>query len=407
MSTLPEPADFGPAPTQQDRSRWREADLFARSTRVARIRERLKAAGLDAYFGVRPEHMRYLTGFSLKNGEEKIAGFSGQFFVGLEEVVILADNRYRTQAVRQATGVRVEPIAYDLRARWPDLLASIGARHVAAEAAFVSYGLWTSLTAAAPDIDLVPVDGWVEADRAIKEPAEIERIRAACAVADRALAAVLRSVRPGRTEQELALQLEWLVRTDGAEAMAFDPMCLAGPGAAAPHGSPSDRPVQANAVLLFDFGAQVDGYRSDLARTVFIGEPRSQDQEIYDLVARAQRATIDFLESAVAAGEAMPSGKALDAVARGVIESAGHGRHFEHATGHGIGLATHELPNLSRVAADTPIPSPTVFSVEPGVYLENDTGVRIEDLLLVDAGPRRVERLSQFPRDAVVVEIGA
>jgi Xaa-Pro aminopeptidase len=359
---------------------------------------------VDAYFGVRREHMRYLTGFTLGEGEEKVAGDSGKFLVSADDVNVLADSRYAIQVRREAPEAQVVEAHNDLPARWPALMASVGARRVAVEAAYLSHAAWGRLAAAAPDVELVPVEGWIEADRAVKEPAEIERIAAACAVADRALAALLPEIRPGLTEADLALRLEWLMRTGGAEALAFDVACLSGPEAALPHGSPGDRPVRAGAVLLFDFGAQVAGYRSDMTRTLFVGEPSGPDLEIYELVARAQAAAIAALEEAVARpDEPLPSGRAIDAVARDLIEAAGHGSHFGHGTGHGIGLATHEAPSLGRRAAETPLPSPTVFSVEPGVYLEGEMGVRIEDLVLFDAAAGRVERLTRFPREPLVV----
>ncbi|HYN48129.1 MAG TPA: M24 family metallopeptidase, partial [Candidatus Nanopelagicales bacterium] len=240
-------------------------------------------------------------------------------------------------------------------------------------------------------------------DRAVKEPAEVERIAAAAAVADRALAALLPEIHPQVTEAALAWRLEVLMREGGAEALAFDVAALAGPQAALPHGSPGARPVRAGRVLLFDFGAQVAGYRSDMTRTLFVGLPQERDLALYDLVAAAQRAAIDLLEQAVAAGGPLPSGRAVDAAARDRIAAAGHGAHFGHGTGHGIGLATHERPSLSRAAADDPLPSPTVFSVEPGVYLAGRTGVRIEDLVLLDAAGGRVELLTRFPREPLVL----
>ena len=252
---------------------------------------------MDAYFGVRREHMRYLTGFTLGEGEEKVAGNSGQFLVGGEDVAVLADSRYTIQVRREAPEARLVESYNDLPARWPDLLASAGARRVAVEAGFVSHATWEKLAAAAPDVELVAVEGWLEADRAVKEPAEIERIAAACAVADRALAALLPEILPGVTEAQLALRLEWLMRTGGAEALAFDVACLAGPEAALPHGAPGDRPVRAGSVLLFDFGAQVAGYRSDMTRTLFVGEPSARDLDVYDLVARAQSAAIEAVEA--------------------------------------------------------------------------------------------------------------
>jgi Xaa-Pro aminopeptidase len=400
----PAPADFASPPDIARRAAWEAADQAARPGRLARLRARFAGAGVDAYFGVRREHMRYLTGFTLADGEEKVAGQSGQFLVNGDEVVVLADSRYRIQAAREAPGARVFSAYNDLPARWSELLESTGAHRVAVEAGFVSQATWSRLAAAAPTVDLVPVEGWVEADRAVKEPAELERVAAACAVADRALAALLPEIRPGVTEADLALRLEWLIRTGGAEALAFDVACLSGPEAALPHGAPGDRPVLEGTVLLFDFGAQVAGYRSDMTRTLFVGEPSPRELDIYELVARAQTTAMERVVDAVQAGETpLPSGRAIDAAARDVIVAAGHGDDFGHGTGHGIGLATHESPSLGKSAPDTPLPSPTVFSVEPGVYLEGEMGVRIEDLLLLDAAARRAERLTWFPREVLVV----
>jgi Xaa-Pro aminopeptidase len=147
-----------------------------------------------------------------------------------------------------------------------------------------------------------------------------------------------------------------------------------------------------------------------MTRTLFVGEPRPRDLDIYELVARAQAAAIGAIETAVAGREGTspvawqpPSGRAIDAIARQVIVDAGHGDHFGHGTGHGIGLATHELPSLGKTVSEAPLPSPTVFSVEPGVYLDGEMGVRIEDLVALDVAAGRVERLTRFPRDVVIV----
>lgn len=405
--SLPVPDDFAAPPTSGDRERWREADRAARPARLERLRARFAEAGVDAYFGIRREHMHYLSGFTLADGEEKVAGNSGQFLVSGDEVVVLADSRYRLQAEREATDARIYAAYHDLPRRWPDLVGSVGAKRVAVEAGLVSHALWERLRSSAPDVELVAVEGWVETDRATKEPAELERVAAACAVADRALAGLLPSIRRGVTERDLALDLEWRMRTGGADALAFDVACLAGPEAALPHGSPGDRPVIAGTVLLFDFGAEVAGYRSDMTRTLFVGDPVRRDLEIYELVARAQGVAIDALRAGVAAAHAdgapLPSGRAIDAVARAVIAAAGHADHFGHGLGHGIGLATHEAPSLGTTAAETPLPSPTVFSVEPGVYLDGEMGVRIEDLLWIDAVAGTTALLTTFPRDVIVV----
>jgi Xaa-Pro aminopeptidase len=400
---LPVAADFAAPPDAAARRLWLEADRAARPGRLARLRERMAREGVDAWFGVRPEHMRWLTGFALGPGEKPSAGHSGEFLVGPESVTVVVDSRYTIQARREAADATVDEIGYDLPGAWARLLGAIGARRVGMEAGAVPHALWTQLAEAAPGVELVPADGWVEAMRAVKTPDEVERIAAACAVADRALAALLPDIRPGATERDLALRLEWLMRTGGAECLAFDVACLAGPEAALPHGSPGDRPVGEGAVLLLDFGAQVEGYRSDMTRTLFVGEPTARDLGVYETVLRSQQAAIDVLAGAVRAGGEMPDGRTVDALARAAIDGDGRWPAYGHGLGHGIGLATHEEPRLSRSAPETPLPSPTVFSVEPGIYLEGETGVRIEDLVHLDASAGVCDLLTRFPREAVVL----
>ena len=228
---LPTPADFAAPPTAADLAAGPR--LTARPGRTGSPASGHGSTGheVQAYFGVRRENTRYLTGFVLGEGEEKVAGHSGQFLVGADEVVVLADSRYTIQAGREATGARIEDAGYDLPGAWPSPRRRRSGRSASpSRRASCRTRLWRRLEAAAPDVELVPVEGWIEADRAIKEPAELERIAAACAVADRALA-VASARRSGRASprQELALELEWLLRTGGAEAVAFDPTCLAGP----------------------------------------------------------------------------------------------------------------------------------------------------------------------------------
>ena len=406
MTALPVPADFASPPDGATRSRWLEAERALRPSRLAALRERMGAEDVGAYFGVKREHMRWLTGFTLGEGEDRVAGHSGQFLVGPDDVVLVTDSRYTIQARREAPDVVVDEIGYDLPAAWTRLVARTGARRVAVEAAAVSHATWLRLASATPGVELVPIDGWLEDLRAIKTPDEVERIAAACAVADRALAALLPEIRPGVTEHDLALRLEWLMRTGGAEALAFDVACLAGPEAALPHGSPGDRPVLANAVLLFDFGAQVEGYRSDMTRTLFVGEPTARDLGVYEVVHQAQEVVFDRLFEAIPKaqrGEALPTGRSLDALARGAITTDGRFPEYGHGLGHGIGIATHELPGLGKRSPEVPLPRRTVFSVEPGIYLDNETGVRIEDLIHLDVTNDTVERLTRFPRDVLVI----
>ncbi|MBI2776194.1 MAG: aminopeptidase P family protein [Chloroflexi bacterium] len=402
----PHPADFAAPPARADLERWTEADRAARPARLARLRQRMEEAGVDGYFGLRWEHMRYLTGLPFDEREVTSAGDSGKFLITGTASIVLADSRYTIAVRRDAPESRVFECYNALAARWPDLVAEAGVQRVAVEATTIPHLVWERLAAAAPGVELVPIEGWVEADRQVKEPAEIERIAAACAVSDRALASLLPSIRPGVTEAELALDLEWRMRTGGAERLAFDVACLAGPNAALPHGSPGEARIQAGQVLLFDFGAQVAGYRSDMTRTLFVGEPGERDLGVYEVVAASQEAAISTVRDALAAarhGAPLPSGPDVDAISRGVIEADGRWPAFGHGLGHGIGIAVHELPGLGRHSAATPLPTPTVFSIEPGIYLEGETGVRIEDLVAIDASAGSLDRLTRFPTSPVIV----
>jgi Xaa-Pro aminopeptidase len=364
------------------------------------------AANVDGYFGLRWEHMRYLTGLPFDESEVTGAGDSGKFLVTLDEVFVLADSRYTIAVRRDAPEARVFECYNALTERWPELVTTAGVRRVAVEAMTIPHLVWEGLASAVPEVELVPIEGWVEDGRQHKEEAELERVAAACAVADRALAALLPGIRPGMTEREVALDLEWRIRTGGAERLAFDIACLAGPEAALPHGQPGDRPVQPGAVLLFDFGAQVAGYRSDMTRTLFVGEPTNRDLDVYALVAASQEVVFDKLNEAVPLAQRgidLPIGRELDVLARSVIDADGRWPVYGHGLGHGIGIAVHELPGLGRRSPAVPLPRRTVFSVEPGIYLEGQTGVRIEDLVAIDVDAARMEIITKFPRDVVIV----
>jgi Xaa-Pro aminopeptidase len=404
----PHPADFAAPPSASQRAAWAESDRAARPQRLARLRERMAAEGVDGYFGVRWEHMRYLTGLPFDESEVTGSGDSGKFLVGLERAWVIADSRYTIAVKRDAPDSTLFDSDGQLTDFWPKLIQAAGVTRVAIEAATIPHLTWERLVAATPDIELVPIEGWVEAQRQLKEPSELERVEAACAIADRALASLLSSIRPGVTEKELALDLEWRIRTGGADRLAFDVACLAGPEAALPHGAPGPRPVTAGNVLLFDFGAQCEGYRSDMTRTLFVGEPRERDVEVYKLVAAAQDVVFErlFEDMSGAQGDRdMPFGRVYDALSRAVIDTDGRWPAYGHGLGHGIGLATHELPGLGRRSPEVPLPRRTVFSVEPGIYLEGEMGVRIEDLVVLDVDAGRVELITRFPRDVVIVGI--
>ena len=401
-TSLPLPEEFASAPTAQDLDRWRDADHAAGPARLAALRARAAEERLDALLLTSHADARYFSGMEFGPNEEPVAGSSGWLLVSGDDLAVLVDSRYTVQARREAplaTALDYGSDTGETIGRW---LVAHGVRRLGLDPQAVRHAVWERIEATATGVELVPVKGFGGAQRARKEPAEIERITAACAVADRALARLLPQIRPGVTEAALAWSLERGMREDGAEALAFDVAALAGGNAALPHGNPSVRALARGEVILFDFGAQVGGYRSDMTRTLFVGAASDADLALYEQVHRGQAATFDLLRGAITGPTAtMPSGRSCDEETRRVMGS-GVGI-YEHGLGHGIGLQTHEAPSLSRAASTDPLPSPTVFSVEPGIYLEDQIGIRIEDLVAVDATKGILEVLTRFPSDPIIV----
>jgi Xaa-Pro aminopeptidase len=243
--------------------------------------------------------------------------------------------------------------------------------------------------------ELVPCGGLVEELRAVKAPAELAAIRAACELADAALREVLEEGLVGRSEREVALELELLMRRLGATGPSFPTIVAAGPHGALPHAEPRAEPIPRDTLVTIDWGALLDGYCSDCTRTYATGERLPEGaREVYELVLRAQLAGL----AAVRPGR---NGKEIDAVAREVIAQAGHGERFGHGLGHGVGLEIHEAPRLSRTASEEPLRAGSVVTVEPGVYVPERFGVRIEDLVVVREG--RCEVLTGLPKELTVV----
>ena len=362
------------------------------------LRSRAADERLDALLLTSHADARYFSGMEFGPNEEPVAGSSGWLLVSGDDLAVLVDSRYTVQARREAplaTALDYGSDAGETIGRW---LVAHGVRRCGLDPQAVRHAVWERIAATASGVELVPLKGFGGVQRARKEPAEIERITAACAVADRALARLLPQIRPGVTETTLAWSLERGMREDGAEALAFDVAALAGGNAALPHGSPSARELVRGEVILFDFGAQVGGYRSDMTRTLFVGTASDADLAVH----RGQAATLDLLRRSIAQPTAaMPSGRSCDDETRRAM-SSGVGI-YDHGLGHGIGLQTHEAPSLSRAASTDPLPSPTVFSVEPGIYLEDRIGIRIEDLVAVDAAKRTLDLLTRFPSDPIIV----
>ena len=401
-SRRPVPSDFAAPPSQADLQRWSDADAAARPARIAALRARARAEGLDALLLTSHADARYFSGICFGPNEEPTAGVSGWILISSDAFAIFADSRYTVQARREAALATPLDPGSDPGAAIAAWAKTHGVRNLGVDPGAIRHAIWERMREAAPGLTLTPTKGWGVALRAVKEPAEIERIAAACAVADRALAAVLPKLLPGATEAEVAWLLEREMREGGAEALAFDVAALAGANAALPHGNPGARPFQRGEVALFDFGAQVAGYRSDMTRTLFVGAASDVDLALYQRVLDGQRAAIAALQHAVESGaSALPSGRAADDAARAAMGDVDGV--YEHGLGHGIGLQTHESPSLSRGASEAPLPSPTVFSVEPGIYLEERIGIRIEDLVAVDLAGRSLSTLTRFPSAPLIV----
>lgn len=358
--------------------------------RLARVRAIARAAGLDGVLVTRSAGKRWLAGFVLGAGEEPTSGWSGTLLVTDAAQLLLADARYTEQAEHECPGWEVRRTRGLIGEGLPPVAAEVGARRLGAEARAMTHAEWASLEAAG--LELVPVDEELEALRLVKDADEIAAIERACALTDRCFAHLLDTVRPGMTEREVAWEVTGWFRVNRAEALAFEPLVLVGARAAMPHGKPSDTAVQAGRPLLIDFGCQVDGYRSDMTRTVFFGEPDAEARRRYEAVREAQQRAFE----AVAVGVI---GSEVHAVARRSLEGAGLGEAFTHGLGHGIGLETHEEPRL--LTWHRPLEAGMVFSIEPGVYLPGEIGIRIEDdVVLETGGPRR---LTQSPRELLVL----
>ncbi len=354
--------------------------------RADRLVQRLDERELDALLVGDLVNVRYLTGYT---------GSSGLALLGVGDLrCFVTDFRYVTQAEQQVHG-------YERRIGTNDLLgeavAAIPAGDVRLgfEDQHVSVRSFERLRELLPvSVELLPAGGIVEELRAEKDVGEVARIRAAAELADAALQRTLQDGLAGRSERAVALALEHEMLRLGAQRASFDTIVAHGAHGALPHASPRGVEIAPGSLVTIDWGAQLDGYCSDCTRTYAAGaEPSARAREIYELVAEAQRTGLAAVGPGVGGAEA-------DAAARKVIEAAGHGGHFGHGLGHGVGLEIHEAPRLSATATST-LASGQVVTVEPGVYLPGELGVRIEDLVLVTADG--CELLSTLPKQLVVV----
>ncbi|MCT7659724.1 M24 family metallopeptidase [Mycobacterium deserti] len=361
------------------------------SQRRNRLRERLAAAELDAMLVSDLVNVRYLSGFTGSNAALLIR-------TNDDTPVLATDGRYRTQAARQAPDAE---IAIE-RACGPYLAgraASEGVQRLGFESHVVTVDAFAVLTKAAGDwTEMVRAAGTVEALREVKDAGEIALLRLACEAADAALIDLVErgGLRPGRSEKEVGRDLEALMFDHGADGVSFETIVAAGANSAIPHHRPTDAVLAAGDFVKIDFGALVSGYHSDMTRT-FVLSPAAQWQlDIYDLVATAQRAGREALAPGV-------SLKDVDGASRQVIAEAGYADNFGHGLGHGVGLQIHEAPGLSASAVGTLLAGSAV-TVEPGVYLPDRGGVRIEDTLVVGSGPSDTpDLLTRFPKELAIL----
>lgn len=356
--------------------------------RRAALRDRIRAEELDALLITQLVNIRYLTGFTGSNAALLVAAD------GEEQTVFCTDGRYRTQSERQVPDLRrVFGRACDLQLVRDAAEAGLG--RLGFESHVVTVERHGALIGILGADRLIGTARWVEQLRTIKDETEITALRSACAAADTALAGLLAEggVRPGRTERAVARDLEERMVEAGASGPSFETIVAAGPNSAVPHHRPTDAELQPGDLVKMDFGALVDGYHSDMTRTVLLGTPAPWQRELYDLVAAAQAAGRAALRAGAKARE-------VDAAARDIITAAGYGEQFLHSLGHGVGLQIHEAPALSQLGDGT-LAAGMAVTVEPGVYLVDRGGVRIEDTLIVSDG--EPELLTRTTKDFVVV----
>ncbi len=350
--------------------------------KIAAVRELLNKWEVDGLMIQSADNRRWLTGFS---------GSAGWAFVTHERAVLATDGRYWTQAREQAPDFELYEYKREEKAI-QKMIASIGAAALAIEGNYVTlsdYHRFKKVEA----MSYKPYQETVEPLRFIKSADEIKKLRAAAEISDYAMAQVNEIAQVGMSEKTLAWELEKTMRERGADKVAFDIIVAAGVNGARPHHRPTDYNMQLGDAITIDIGATIHGYHSDITRTFHLGDdPNDKFWEVYTLVQDALETSIDQLRAGT-------SGKAVDQVARDLFEAAGYGDDFKHSLGHGVGLNVHEGPRLSKTSKDE-IPAGAVVTVEPGLYIDGWSGVRIEDLIWVTEDG--VDILSRCPKNPII-----
>ncbi|NLW49273.1 MAG: aminopeptidase P family protein [Candidatus Brocadiaceae bacterium] len=348
--------------------------------RLDRFRRMTDAEGLDGYWVVDAANVRYLCGFS---------GHDSTLVVSGSECVLITDSRYAEQAEHEVCADRVINRRRPMVAELGAVCAAAGIRRLGITASNVSHAQYEAAVAACEPTAVVSrSDGPAERMRLCKDADEVEAVRAALAVAEESFQALLNRVEPGGPERALAARLDYEMRLRGAEGPAFETICAAGPRASMPHATSSAAPVPPDSAVLFDWGARLDGYCSDLTRVVGTGRIPDGLHALVEVVLEAQEAVFQCLKPGSRCGD-------VDAAGRAVIAAAGYGDRFGHGIGHGVGLAVHEAPRLGP-DSETVLQPGMIVTVEPGIYLPGQAGVRIEDMVVITADGHRT--LSTLPR---------
>jgi Xaa-Pro aminopeptidase len=345
--------------------------------RLRKLRTLIAEKGLDALLLSQPENLRYLSGFT---------GSSGWLLISEHKAILATDFRYVEQAKGESLDFEITQTKREFRDWFPGLVSDLGCHKLGFEANFISYDIFHKLSEAIKtkqvNLELVPTTGIVEQLRSIKDPEELGFIKKAVELVDAVFEQAKGIIRPGITEKEAAWEIEKFLRQQGSEGMPFEIIVASGPNSALPHARPTEKPICAGEPVLIDMGARINGYCSDFSRTLFLGETAKSLQEIYNIVLKAQAAAIEGIESGMDASQA-------DRLARSIVEQSGYGDAFGHGLGHGVGLAVHEFPVLGPSSSDS-LADGMVFTVEPGIYLAGQGGVRIEDMVVLENGKAKV-----------------
>ena len=324
--------------------------------RLQKLRQRLTETGIDAILVSQPENRYYLSGFD---------GSSGFLVISPQNTILATDFRYIEQARAQAPDYEIFRIANDIADWFPELVTGLRLKRLGFEAEHITFAMQRQLTEilnkAQSQIKLIPTDRLVESLRAIKEPEEIELITKAAEITDNAFEYIEDTIHTGMSEKEVAWEIEKFMREKGSESIPFDIIVASGPNSALPHAKPSPRAIGSGEPIIIDMGARVEGYSSDLSRTIYLGNPDDTFNRVYNTVLGAQLAAIAMISNGM-------SGSQIDHQARVIIEQAGYGQAFGHGLGHGIGLAPHEQPHLRPKSLEH-IVNGMVFTIEPGIYL--------------------------------------